>query len=74
MKDNRDTKEFITFTKAARLLGYTSSQIINRLIEGKHLRAYSFPDSSTRKVCRKEVLSLIQLSVSKDSLNENKTG
>ena len=67
MKDNLDSKEFITFTKAARLLGYTSSQIINRLIDEKHLNAYSFPDCSTRKVCRNEVLSLIKLSVSKDS-------
>jgi hypothetical protein len=67
MKENSKEKEFITFTKAARLLGYTSSQIINRLIDEKHLTAYSFPDSSTRKVCRHEVLSLIQLSVSKDS-------
>ena len=67
MKENSKEKEFITFTKAARLLGYTSSQIINRLIDEKHLKAYSFPDSSTRKVCRHEVLSLIQLSVSKDS-------
>ena len=70
MKENSKEKEFITFTKAARLLGYTSSQIINRLIDDKHLTAYSFPDSSTRKVCRHEVLSLIQLSVSKDSENQ----
>jgi len=66
MKENSKEKKFITFTKAARLLGYTSSQIINRLIDEKYLKAYSFPDSSTRKVCRHEVLSLIQLSVSKD--------
>ena len=70
MKDITDYKEFITFTKAARLLGYTSSQIINRLIDEKHLKGYSFPDSSTRKVCRKEVLALIQLSVSKDSVDQ----
>jgi hypothetical protein len=66
MKDNFEEKRFITFTKAARLLGYTSSQIINRLIDEKHLKAYSFPDCSTRKVCRNEVLSLIKLSVSMD--------
>jgi hypothetical protein len=67
MKDNFEEKRFITFTKAARLLGYTSSQIINRLIDEKHLQGYSFPDCSTRKVCRNEVLNLIKLSVSKDS-------
>ena len=69
MKDKPKEKEFITFTKAARLLGYKSSQIINRLINEKHLKAYSFPDSSIRKVCRHEVMSLIQLSVSKDSVD-----
>lgn len=66
MKEYQEPKEFITFIKAARLLGYSSSQIINRLIDQNYLKAYSFPDTSARKVCRNEVLSLVQLKISKE--------
>jgi hypothetical protein len=66
MKVNPAELDLVNFSKAARLLGYTSSQVIYRLVEDKHLNSYRLPDSSTRKVCRNEVLGLVQLAVPKE--------
>ena len=63
MKVNPDELDLVNFSKAARLLGYTSSQVIHKLVEEKHLKTYKLPDSSTCKVCRNEVLALVQLAV-----------
>ena len=63
MKVNPAELDLVNFSKAARLLGYTSSQVIHKLVEEKHLKSYKLPDSSTRKVCRNEVLALVQLAV-----------
>jgi hypothetical protein len=66
MKVNPAELDLVNFSKAARLLGYNSSQVIYRLVEDKHLNSYRLPDSSTRKVCRNEVLGLVQLAVPKE--------
>jgi hypothetical protein len=40
-------------------------------VEEKHLKTYKLPDSSTRKVCRNEVLALVQLAVPKEEEEPN---
>ena len=71
MKVNPAELDLVNFSKAARLLGYTSSQVIHKLVEEKHLKSYNLPDSSTRKVCRNEVLALVQLAVPKKEEEPN---
>jgi hypothetical protein len=39
-------------------------------MDEKHLKSYKLPDSSTRKVCRNEVLALVQLAVPKKKEEE----
>ena len=66
MKVNPAELDLVNFSKAARLLGYTSSQVIYKLVDEKHLKSYKLPDSSTRKVYRNEVLALVQLAFPKE--------
>lgn len=54
-----EVKNYINYTQASHLLGYSSSAIIRRLIAEGHLKSYTFPDSSKKMVERNEVLSLI---------------
>jgi predicted DNA-binding transcriptional regulator AlpA len=64
MKQNSSTpfqtREFITFTQAAKLLGYSSGMIIHKLINEGHLHTYTFPDSPKKLVDKNDVLNLIQ--------------
>ena len=70
MKVNPTELDLINLSKAARLLGYNSSQVIHKLLDEKHIKSYKLPDSSTRKVCRNEVLALVQLAVPKKEEEE----
>jgi hypothetical protein len=67
-------KQYINYTQAAHLLGYSSSSIIRRLIDEGHLRSYKFPDTAKKMVEKNEVIALITPSDSEspDSPEEDK--
>ena len=67
-------KQYINYTQAAHLLGYSSSAIIRRLIDEGHLKSYTFPDTTKKMVEKNEVIALITPSDSEspDSLDEDK--
>lgn len=69
-----EVKEYINYTQAAHLLGYSSSSIIRRLIDDGQLRSYKFPDTAKKMVEKNEVIALITPSDSEspDSLDEDK--
>jgi hypothetical protein len=52
-------KQYINYTMAAHLLGYSSSAIIRRLINEGHLKSYTFPDTAKKMVEKNEVQALI---------------
>ena len=54
-----EVKNYINYTQASHLLGYSSSAIIRRLIAEGHLKSYTFPDSTKKMVEKNEVLALI---------------
>ena len=64
MKDNQPdtklTREYINFTRAAHLLGYSSPTIIRKLINSGELKTYTFPDTTKEMVAKHEVLALIK--------------
>ena len=69
-----EVKEYINYTQAAHLLGYSSSSIIRRLIDEGQLRSYKFPDTAKKMVEKNEIIALITPSDSEspDSLDEDK--
>ena len=69
-----EVKQYINYTEAAHILGYSSSTIIRRLIDEGHLKSYTFPDTAKKMVEKNEVIALITLSDSEstDSPEEDK--
>ena len=67
MKKSDRPKVLITISAAARLLGYSSSPPIKKLISEGKLTSFSLPDSNRKLVDRNELESLIKPYISKVS-------
>ena len=71
MKKSERPKVLITMSAAARLLGYSSSPPIRKLISEGKLTSFSLPDSSRKLVDRNELESLIKPYNPKVSVNKS---
>ena len=71
MKKSERPKVLISMSAAARLLGYSSSSPIRKLISEGKLTSFSLPDSSRKLVDRNELESLIKPYIPKVSANKS---